>query len=98
MVSSGVVQGDPLAAILFVCSHYIFCSSHQKQCMNTEKTIGTIGVVCGVLLYALDTKIVALFGGEGGEVLSGTTGTSSRYNALNSPANSATNLIDDDET
>ena len=99
--SSGVNKALQ-AAILFVCSHYIFCSSHQRQCMNTGKTIGTIGVVCGVLLYALDTKVVALFGGtggtdEGGEVIPGTTGTAGRYNALNLPANSATNLIDADE-
>ena len=65
--SSGVNKALQ-AAVLFVTSHYIFCdatsSIYKEQCMNTEKIIGTVGVVGGVLLYALDTRIAKYWESE----------------------------------
>ena len=38
-------------------SNIIFCGRDDTQCMNTYKTIGTIGVSLSVLAYALDDRL-----------------------------------------
>jgi drug/metabolite transporter (DMT)-like permease len=49
------------AAILFIVSHWLFCSrTETSQCMNLLKSLGTFGVCLGVVAYAFDREVEGL--------------------------------------
>ena len=64
-VSSGVNKALQ-AAVLFVASALLFCDEAdprlKTQCLNVNKILGTVGVCCGVLLYAFDKPIARACG------------------------------------